>query len=420
MSHHHRQHHSRGDPACTLSAAVAALAGFASVATGGEPCAADWDPTLGQPGMEDEFAPQVLAVSVYNDDLYAGGQFDSVDGQTMNHIARWDGSMWQPLVSGGEIGVDSERVEALTIYNDELIVGGFFTSAGGQMAIGIARWDGSEWDSFDAKTVPSITTNALAVYDGDLIAGGSFTSAYGGGQTFNGIARWDGTQWHPLVSGGEIGVNHPQTDGRVDAGMEVYNGDLYVGGNFVTAGGQTVNGIARWDGTQWHPLVSGGETGTTGSSALAVYDDELIVSGPTTVGGQTVNEIARWDGTQWRAFPSCGGPIGVSGGGSSVFAMTDYNGQLIAGGLFTEAGGYEANRIAAWNGCPLRGACCINGTAVQLYEDECAAAGGVFHGEEVPSEDVTCGQPCPADLTGDQQVNVLDLLDMLEAWGACP
>ena len=30
------------------------------------------------------------------------------------------------------------------------------------------------------------------------------------------------------------------------------------------------------------------------------------------------------------------------------------------------------------------------------------------------------GGPCPADITGDTNVNVTDLLDLLAAWGACP
>ena len=33
-----------------------------------------------------------------------------------------------------------------------------------------------------------------------------------------------------------------------------------------------------------------------------------------------------------------------------VFALAEYNGQLIAGGYFSSAGGVSANRVAAWNG----------------------------------------------------------------------
>jgi hypothetical protein len=43
----------------------------------------------------------------------------------------------------------------------------------------------------------------------------------------------------------------------------VWNGDLIAGGWFTTAGGQTVNRIARWDGSAWHPFTSGGQTGVS-------------------------------------------------------------------------------------------------------------------------------------------------------------
>lgn len=35
------------------------------------------------------------------------------------------------------------------------------------------------------------------------------------------------------------------------------DGSLYAGGGFATAGGVAVNYIARWDGSQLHPLGSG-------------------------------------------------------------------------------------------------------------------------------------------------------------------
>ena len=40
---------------------------------------------------------------------------------------------------------------------------------------------------------------ALTVYNGNLIAGGYFTTA--GGTSANYIASWDGTAWSPLGSG---------------------------------------------------------------------------------------------------------------------------------------------------------------------------------------------------------------------------
>jgi hypothetical protein len=42
-------------------------------------------------------------------------------------------------------------------------------------------------------------------------------------------------------------------------------------------------------------------------------------------------------------------PVG-SGASSTVYALEPFNGELWAGGLFTEIGGVDADRIARWNG----------------------------------------------------------------------
>src|SRR6202158_5493601 len=199
--------------------------------------------------------------------------------------------------------------------------------------------------------------HALAVFaDGSgpaLYAGGFFTQA--GGVAANHIARWDGTQWSPLGSGMQ-GVGSSFTavlaltvfdDGRGPA--------LYAGGRFATAGGVEVNGIARWDGTQWSAL-GGGVTGGASAAvyALTVFDDGR---GPapyaggnfTIAGGLEINRIARWDGAQWSAV---GGGMGPNN--TSVSALTLFNDgsglALYAGGSFTIAGGVPANHIARWNG----------------------------------------------------------------------
>ncbi len=77
--------------------------------------------------------------------------------------------------------------------------------------------------------------------------------------------------------------------------------------------------------------------------ALTVYNGELIAGGRfTTAGGAPANRIARWDGTAWS-------PLG-SGINDRVYGLTVHNGELIAGGSFTTAGGVPANRVAHWDG----------------------------------------------------------------------
>src|ERR1043166_4598902 len=65
-------------------------------------------------------------------------------------------------------------------------------------------------------------------------------------------------------------------DNDVQASV-VYNGALYVGGSFTTAGGSSANRVAKWDGTAWTALGSGIGSGTV--FALAVYNNDLYAAG---------------------------------------------------------------------------------------------------------------------------------------------
>jgi predicted outer membrane repeat protein len=80
-----------------------------------------------------------------------------------------------------------------------------------------------------------------------------------------------------------------------------------------------------------------------------------------------------------------------------------------------DRGPYEFGATAP----PVVGACCLGGDCIVATEDECAAAGGTFMGEGTTCGDVECPAACPADINGDGAVDVLDLLDLLAAWGPC-
>jgi len=210
-------------------------------------CIARWNGTKWLP-LGEGMNSFVYALAVYNGELIAGGDFWAIGDEGYSQIARWNGSAWQPLgdgVSGGSSFFAS--VAALTVYNGELIAGGRFTTAGGVECNHIARWNGSAWQPLgtgvSGGTTPCVT--ALTVHNGELIVGGSFTAA--GGVPCNNIARWNGTDWQAMATG---------TDGSV-LSLTVHNGDLLAGGSFTTADGVTLNGIARWDGSAWQPVGGG-------------------------------------------------------------------------------------------------------------------------------------------------------------------
>ena len=304
-------------------------------------------------------SPDVLGLVLGPDSsLYAGGTFTSAGGVAANYIARWDGLAWHPL-SSGMTGGDFPTVFALAIGSDgSLYAGGSFTSAGGVLANNIARWDGTAWHPLGAGMTGGsyIDVYTLAIGpDGSLYAGGVFASA--GGVIANNIARWDGTAWHPLGDGMAAGSYNTYV-----AALAIGpDGSLYAGGDFTAAGGVVAANIARWNGSQWHPLDSGMNYSV---EALTVDPDgSLYAAGLfSTAGNVEANRIARWNGSQWVALDS--------GMNQTVQALTTGpDGSLYAGGAFTTAGGRASNHIARWGELPL--------TAVRLASFEASANLGV-------------------------------------------
>ena len=137
--------------------------------------------------------------------------------------------------------------------------------------------------------------------------------------------------------------------GTVYALLKDGAGNIYVGGDFITAGGVIVNNIAKWDGTKWSALGTG-VFSQYGSSIQALAMDgagNLYAGGSfTNAGGVLANNIAKWDGTTWSALGTAP-DFGVS---NTVNALAVDGGNLYAGGNFTTAGGVPVNRIAKWDG----------------------------------------------------------------------
>ncbi|MFC2093222.1 T9SS type A sorting domain-containing protein [Bacteroidota bacterium] len=266
----------------------------------------------------------VYTTTVYNGDLIVGGYFTMAGSTAANRIAKWDGNNWSELGSGMD-----GPVYALTVYNADLYAGGYFTTAGGVPANYVARWNGTSWSPLGLGV--NSTVYALEVFTNALILGGSFTSA--GGVSVNRIARWNGN-WEVIGAGPNASVYS----------MKVHKNQLYIGGSFTTVGGVTVNRITCWDGNNWFAVGSGIGNGYVYS--LAEYDSTLIVGGYfASAGANPCSNIASWDGISWSALGS-----GTSGGSGTVRTLTTYLDNLYAGGFFSIAGGVSANNVAQWNG----------------------------------------------------------------------
>jgi hypothetical protein len=200
----------------------------------------------------------VRALIVHDGELFAAGSFDTAGGTPASNIARWDGSQWQPIGAG--IGGDGY---ALIVHNGDLFAGGAFETAGETTANNIARWDGEAWHSVGTGTTGGYFDGlvfALAAFEDDLVAGGSFDTA--GGVTANNIARWDGEAWQAV---GE-GMSGGWFDGAIFA-LSTFDADLIAGGDFTAAEGQTVNHVARWPGAIVSADPDGGPPAAFGLTA---------------------------------------------------------------------------------------------------------------------------------------------------------
>jgi hypothetical protein len=114
-------------------------------------CQPTWLPTFGEhPGMD----ASIDDLEVFDDGsgpaLYACGSFFAAGGNIALHIAKWNGTGWAKL--GGFV---NSGIEALTVFDDgsgpALYVGGWFTTAGGVAVNRIAKWNGTSWSALGAE-----------------------------------------------------------------------------------------------------------------------------------------------------------------------------------------------------------------------------------------------------------------------------
>ena len=275
-------------------------------------------------------------------DVYVGGRFSTAGGRRADNISKWNGASWSSLgpATTTAQGLD-KAVYALNVVGSEVYVGGAFQQAGGTIAAGLARWNEASWTSLSPTAgTGSMQVRAVAVVGTDVFVGGNFSMA--GSVAANNVAKWDGTSWSSLGTGTENGV-----DGVVST-LAVVGSTVYVGGAFTQAGSVSANYIAKWNGTRWSALGSGTANGVTRSTlplvqALAVIGTDLYVGGQfSTAGGIPALNLARWNGTSWSTVGT--GPNGP------ILALTAAGTTLYAGGVFTLVGGVAANRVASWDG----------------------------------------------------------------------
>jgi trimeric autotransporter adhesin len=128
---------------------------------------------------------------------------------------------------------------------------------------------------------------------------------------------------------------------------DTFDNYLYVGGYIHQAGGVSVQGIARWNGTTWASMGNGANGDPY---AIIRHDSELYVAGNfamNILGGGHAHSIAKWNGISWDTLPVrpfVDTQVGI------IFSMVFINNELYIGGIFNSVAGIPVNNLAKWNG----------------------------------------------------------------------
>lgn len=297
-----------------------------------------WD-TLGV------FNGTVRSVIRHHDTLIAAGTFIDINGDPISKIAYFDStsSSWQPF------GSFDGNIFKLRIVDDTLFALGSFSFADGNACNGLARLMSGQWSNVGVWNVASQSIlQDVIKFQGQLIACGGISFGTGSGD----VVYFNGTEW--LVLGpGLVGT---WATGRA---MEVYLGELYIGGAIDVDDGNAGHGIMRWDGTQFHPVGTGvfgncnDYTCPSGVIDMEVHNDLLFCSGAIAFAGHApaTAKIATWDGQQW-----CGLPGDLRGPVDNIEFFHD----TLFAGPFHEAEGVDVWCGARFIGTTYADTCSLN------------------------------------------------------------
>ena len=295
-----------------------------------------WDGTAWQ-AMGTGTSSTVRVIVGSGSAVYVGGDFTTVNGSTsVSKVALWNGT----LSSWSAVGINGpgSTVYALGVSGANLHIGGAFTDVAGRYpADYLIRWDGSTFQAWgtwlgtwDNQQYGSSIIAMTAGSGSTIYVGGTFTD-FAGIPECDYICLWNGSAWSGLGSG---------LNGTVSA-ITVSGSDVYVGGSFADAGGlAAADRLAKWSGSAWSAVGALG--GTTpapaidnGSvTAIAVSGTDVYVGGSfvNAAGNSAADRIANYNGSSWSAMGS-----GVSSG--TIYSIVISGTDIYIGGSFLNAGG---------------------------------------------------------------------------------
>ncbi len=248
--------------------------------------------------------------------------------------------LWEPLAGGTSYSIRNVFADSIS---KKLYLVGHFKYAGDTMVLGIAEWDGQAfkclgggipdpWYCLPSNYAVCISPSFIYSYNNQVFVSGNFDTI-GGGYPIDGLARWDGSQW-------------------IDCGyhehiimLDETHGDLFGFGIFHDGTNGPMQAFGKWNGLtfgQFGTQITFYQSGF-GPFQVEFYKGEYYFGGNFQE-PNGLKEIMRWNGASW--LPVQQGVLGDA----QVSVMRVFKDQLFVGGPFYVADGNPADNLMAWDG----------------------------------------------------------------------
>jgi hypothetical protein len=220
-------------------------------------------------------------------EIYIGGNFVNAGGDpNADYLAKWNGTAWVSVFAGINTSVYALAFDSV----GNLYIGGAFENLGGDNGDRIVKWDGSSLSSLGTGLQSGYAQTIIIDNNNNIFVGGNFLTAGGVANTVR-IAKWDGSVWTPLSTGISNGLVYKIISDK--------NGNLYIGGTFTNVGDANGNYIVKWTGSAFQSLGTGADGNVL---SLFLDDSQNLYAGGsfTAIGGVAVGKWGRWNGQKWE------------------------------------------------------------------------------------------------------------------------